>query len=305
MRFTFGTDPEFMISRWDELVSAISVLPKKEDAVSRGGSKFYFDNVLAEIAVKPARNKDEAVSNIGTALQNLSKLVKPNRFLVRASAIYESDQLEDKQARVAGCNPEWNVYTLRCVLPPEEVILKTNFRTAGGHIHVGGDGLEDPINAFNVIKMLDLFLGVPSIFLDGDESGRERRKIYGHAGSHRATEYGFEYRPLGNFWLSSPELVELVYDILSFCLQSVEEKLHEKFWTVNEKLLHGDDPSKAYTCIGYDVKSLCKTINSCDKKQAEKFMTFISNYLSDDLFLRIEQMSNKPLPDPYDAWRLS
>jgi hypothetical protein len=57
MNFTFGSDPEFMISRWDELQSAIPLLPKKEQALIRNGSKFYYDNVLAEIAFKPASSK--------------------------------------------------------------------------------------------------------------------------------------------------------------------------------------------------------------------------------------------------------
>ena len=305
MRFTFGSDPEFIISHWDELQSAISLLPKKESAISRSGNKFYYDNVLAEIAVKPAKNKTEAIENIRTSLQQLSKLLKPSRFVIQASAKYPSKQLMDKEARIAGCNPEWNVYTLRCVLPPEEIISKTNFRTAGGHIHIGAEGLENPINAFDVIRMFDLFLGIPSIFLDTDETSKDRRKIYGHAGSHRATDYGFEYRSLGNFWLASPALVELVYDIVDFCLQFVEDKQHEKFWSTNEELLQGDDPSEAYTCTGYDVKSLCKAINSCDKKQAEKFMVFISNYMPKELFLRIEQLANKPLLDPYESWNLA
>jgi hypothetical protein len=34
-------------------------------------------------------------------------------------------------------------------------------------------------------------------------------------------------------------------------------------------------------------------------------MMFISNYLNDDLNARIEKMSEKELPDPYEAWKLS
>lgn len=305
MKFTFGSDPEFMISRWDELVSAISLLPDKESSLSRNGSRFYYDNVLAEIAVKPAKNKDETLQNIHNALENLSKLVKPSKFIIRASDKYPNKQLSHKEARVAGCNPEWDVYSLRCVLPPEEIISKTNFRTAGGHIHIGAKGLDDPIKAFDVIRMLDLFLGIPAIFIDTDETSKERRKIYGHAGSHRATDYGFEYRALGNFWFSSPKLVSLVYDIVEFCLQFVEERNHEKFWSVDQKLLQNDDPSEAYNCTGYDVKALCKAINQCDKKQADKFMLFISNYMPSELFVRIEELSGKTLPDPYEAWNLS
>jgi hypothetical protein len=305
MNFTFGSDPEFMISRWDELQSAIPLLPKKEQALIRNGSKFYYDNVLAEIAVKPASSKEDLQKNIENCLQQLCKLIKPARFIIQASAKYPSKQLNDKDAKIAGCNPEWNAYTLRCVLPPEEIISKTPFRTAGGHIHIGAEGLNDPIKAFDVIRMMDLFIGIPSIFLDTDETSKERRKIYGHAGSHRMTDYGFEYRSLGNFWYGSPEYVSLIYDLTNFVLEFVSADNHKKFWTINEKLLQSSDPSRAYNCIGYDAKSLCKTIDSCDKKQASKFMMFITNYLPKNLVEKIEQLSDKPLPDPYDAWNLA
>ena len=152
--------------------------------------------------------------------------------------------------------------------------------------------------------MMDLFIGIPSLFMDTDPTSKERRKIYGHAGSHRMTDYGFEYRSLGNFWFSTKEHVELIYDLVKFILHFVNEGDHKKFWSVNEKLLSGNDPSRAYTCIGYDAKALCKAINSCDKKQAEKFMIFIHNYLPDSLARKIDILSNKELPDIYDSWNI-
>jgi hypothetical protein len=305
MRFTFGSDPEFMLSRWDDLQSAIKLLPKKEKAISRQGSKFYYDNVLAEIAVKPGKTKNEVLENTQQALQNFSKLIKPCRFNIKSSAKYPSQQLSDKESRIAGCNPEWNVYTLRCVMPPEEIISKTSFRTAGGHIHLGAEELKNPLKCFDVIRMMDLFIAIPSIFLDKDETSKDRRKIYGHAGSHRATDYGFEYRALGNFWFSSPQHVSLIYDLTEFVLDFVNQNEHKKFWVVNEDLLESDDPSKAYFCSGYDVKLLCKIINNCDKKHAEKFMLFISNYLPQRISTQIDLLSKNPLPDPYESWNLS
>ncbi len=60
-------------------------------------------------------------------------------------------------------------------------------------------GCQTAINKpLEVIKAMDIFLGVPSIFLDGD---KERRKLYGGAGAHRVKPYGVEYRTLSNFWL--------------------------------------------------------------------------------------------------------
>ena len=174
MEFTFGTDPEFMIYRWDDLQSAISLLPKKDAALSRNGSKFYYDNVLAEIAVKPGKTRTEVSENICKSLQNLSKICKPARLAIQASAKYPNKQLNDKEARIAGCNPEWDAYSLRCILPPEESISKTAFRTAGGHIHIGAKCFTDSIDALNAIRMMDLFIAIPSLFIDTDETSKEQ-----------------------------------------------------------------------------------------------------------------------------------
>ena len=304
MEFTFGSDPEFMISRWEDLHSAIGVLPKKEHAISRAGSKFYYDNVLAEIAVKPAKTKEEMLHNTRQSLQQLAKLVKPYRFNIRASAKYPNKQLTDREAKIAGCNPEWNVYSLKCVLPPEEIISSTPFRSAGGHIHIGHPSFEDPLVSFDMIRMMDLFVGIPSIYMDTDITSKDRRKIYGHAGSHRPCDYGFEYRVLGNFWFSSPAHASIIYDLTQFVADFVEQQNHKKFWSVDEAKLNSENPSKAYTCSGYDQKLLCKSINNCDKKQAEKFMIFISNYLNHDLWQKVEALANTALPDPYEAWEL-
>jgi hypothetical protein len=200
----------------------------------------------------------------------------------------------------------------RVQFPPDEVVdlldgyyqFKTPFRSAGGHIHLGSENLQDPMQVFSVIRMMDLFIGIPSIFLDTDDTSKERRRIYGHAGSHRVPDYGLEYRALGNFWLSSPELVGLMYDLSSFVLDFVGNNSHERFWSVDEDLLDEDDPSLAYSCFGYDVNMLKKSINTCNKKSAEKFMIFISNYLPSHLMQEIERLSGKPLQDPYVAWSI-
>jgi hypothetical protein len=323
MNFKFGLDPEFMLihhnesSLCDGLKSAIDILPNKDNAIVKNGHSFYFDNVLAEIAVKPSKNKDEAISNIRSALHNLAKIIKPAKFIIRASGNYPKKELNCADAKIAGCNSEWNVYSLQEEFPPDEHVdqmdgyyqFKTPFRSAGGHIHIGrhsnnSEHLHSPEEVFAVIKMMDLFLAIPSIFLDTDETSKNRRKIYGHAGTHRITDYGLEYRSLGNFWLSSPEHVALIYDLTEFVINFVDQKKHEKFWSFDEELLDDDDPTLAYSCFGYDVNMLRDTINNCNKKEANKFMTFLSSYLPIELMTSIEKMSNKYLPDPYVAWSI-
>ena len=38
-----------------------------------------------------------------------------------------------------------------------------------------------------MVKLLDIFLGIPSVIIDPD---KKRRKLYGKAGAFRLTKYG-------------------------------------------------------------------------------------------------------------------
>lgn len=62
-----------------------------------------------------------------------------------------------------------------------------------------------------------MFLGVPSIVLDDD---KERRSLYGSAGSFRFKEYGIEYRTLSNFWLKNKDFMSWVFDQTQLAITS-------------------------------------------------------------------------------------
>lgn len=302
--FTFGSDPEFFLFGKGKFKSAIPLLPSKENPICKDGYSFYYDNVLAEAQVKPASSRQEAVENIGTCLEMLSEIVEPCKLVLQSAQNFPDSELKDKDAKIAGCMPEWSVYTLEQILPPQEVITTTNFRTAGGHVHLGGSPiLQNGLQILNVIRMLDLFLGVPSVLLDRDKTARARREIYGHAGTHRVPDHGIEYRPLSNYWLASPQLVELVYDICKFTLDFVENNHHEKYWCIDEDLLDEDDPSLAHRCFGYDKDMLQKCINTCDKKLAEKFMLIVSNHMPEHIIERIDSFRDRNF-DMYKEWEL-
>ena len=318
-KFTFGLDPEFMISNKDKFSSAINYLPKNESnkSITKDGSRFYYDNVLAEIAVKPAASKNQAIENTRKSLSNLAKIIGDAKFVIQAYAEYPQIELNSIESRVVSCNPEWEAYSLTMMLPPDDDVemidgyyqFKHNRRTAGGHIHLGiwdteSENLSSELDVLHIVRMMDLFVAIPSLFLDTDLTSKMRRKIYGKAGTHRIPEHGVEYRTLGNFWLSSPELFGLIYDLSAFAVDFVMQGNHKKFWHTDEKLLEEDDVSLAFTCSGYDVKCLQNCINLCDLKQAEKFMLFVINYLPAHLVCEIERLSSRPLQDPYKAWNL-
>lgn len=316
MNFTLGCDPEFALTYKGQFKSAIGILPEKNASLKKDGSSFYFDNVLAEIAVKPAKSKQDLAENIRKALISLSHYIAPAKIIIQASMHYPLAELKHPKAIEAGCVPELSAYTLKRVLPPEEFIVIdeandhmkhiTPFRTVGGHIHLGSSygPLQNSMQIPYVIKMMDLFISIPELFFNKDKTSKDRRQVYGVAGTHRTPDYGLEYRPISNFWLSSPVYVGLIYDLCEFTLNFVEDQKHLNFWSIDEDLLDEDDPSVAHRCYGYDDKILRDSINNCDIVSARPFMTFISNYLSSELMAEIESAIQYEPKELNEEWNI-
>lgn len=298
---TLGTDPEFMLK--DEkgrLISAIEVVPgSKENRYDLGNGHFaYFDNVLAECSVKPGGDKQAIIANLKDCFQRYAELVSPLILWPLASANYPDKECEHHEAKQFGCSPELCAYEMTVIRPPE---CPATFRSCGGHVHIGYNGgadIEDDEEAnFKVdwdrvwvIRMADLFLGIPSLILDKDPTSKARRQLYGGAGSHRAcSEYGVEYRALSNFWLARPSLVGLIYDLSSACVQTVmEDGCHEQIWDKEINPL--------------DLK---ETINSANKKKANKYFDLLKKYLPKKVFDEMLAESDKDFdPDMYKNWAI-
>jgi hypothetical protein len=300
--FTFGADPEFILEKDGIVYSSIGIISNKDDCYEEKGHKFYYDNVLAECAIKPSGHEEEAIGNFRECFKIFSKLISPYKLSSESTNSFSVNELNHPVAKEVGCKGEWCAYDLIEVDPPD--IKNYSFRTAGGHIHLGSN--EEPLNnGFGIlftIRMLDLFLGLPFVLI---EEKTNRRTLFGHAGRHRVTNYGLEYRTLSNHWLKSPKLVSLVHRICSFTLDFVKEGNHFGLWSVNENLLNDDDPSKAHHCIGYDVEELKYAINSSDKRKAKKFMLLVENILPSDIAQTLtEEIDKKDEYDLYKEWSI-
>jgi hypothetical protein len=268
MNFTFGTDPEFiLIDKKGNPKSAIDVIRYgKKNRLEKEGNFFFYDNVLAECTVKPAHSKEEAIENISKSLKILAELIGENyKISTICSANFPEIEMNHPAAKEAGCDEEYCAYKMQVVSSKKnkKIFKQSNFRTAGGHIHLGTELGKSYETCIMLIRMLDLFLGVASFFMDGKKSSCKRRKLYGQAGRYRQPTYGIEYRTLSNFWLSSPFLVELVYDICSLVIKLTNERVYKEFWTIDYEKLNSDefwnlggDPSLCHNCHGYDVKQL-------------------------------------------------
>lgn len=300
---TFGSDPEFFLADQDgNLRSAIGIIKgTKENRLDIGGGhRIYYDNVLAECEISPAVSAADAVKKFQDCFQKYANAVKPYRLVVRASATMPKAECEHDDAKVFGCEPEYDAYDVQVVSPPmcEE---GNTFRSAGGHIHVGYEGGANPDDdeelAFAVAwdriwvaRMCDLFLGIPSLVMDHDPTSKARRKLYGGAGSHRPCDkYGIEYRSLSNFWLAQPALVNLMYQLAQCAVNVVmEARQHEHIW---EKVIN--------------PTSLRRTINNGDVVRAEHIMAkVLPKYVPGHLLDRIEELSGPGPVDFYKQWSL-
>ena len=143
------------------------------------------------------------------------------------------------------------------------------------------------MNRLWVIRMCDLFLGIPSLLLDRDPTSKDRRKLYGGAGSHRIrNKYGVEYRSLSNFWVSRPSLVELIYNLATVAVRIVMvDKINEHIW--NNEI----NPDKMRT-----------TINNMDIGNVDKFMVVVAKYVGPELMTRIYNEATKPYTGDLSAW---
>jgi len=314
-KFSFGTDPEFMLTKDGKYFSAIGIVPgTKEKRYKVGKNSYYYDNVLAECTVEPAFDRDDAIAKIGNSLKTYAKLVAPYRINAQASQNYPAAELKHEDALLIGCTPEVCAYTIAEVIPPSDIIANTPLRSAGGHIHIGSPFPQDELNCIQTIRMLDLFVGVPSVLLDVDKTSKKRREIYGNAGRFRKPEHGAEYRSIGNFWLASPKLVGLIHDLCNFTMDFVEAGRHEDLWQIDMDKLQDDDswntpgfhPSQCHHCVGYDLKTLRAAIDTSDRKKAQKMLDYVGSLMPAKLFAKLTQAVNEAGPvDLYKEWKIN
>jgi hypothetical protein len=314
--FSFGADPEFMLRRGDTYFSAIGVIPGTKDKRHKvGENSYYYDNVLAECTIKPANSEAEAEENIRTALATFAKLAKPYVLVPQASQKYPESELRHPDAIAIGCKREICAYALREVEPPEETMMTTPLRSAGGHVHVGHEFARTMNGCLTTIRLMDLFVGLPSVFLDNDPSTLERKKLYGQAGRFRKPSHGAEYRSMGNFWLATPMLTRLIYKLVSHTMDFIEAGRHEELWEIDEARLNDDkswadedfDPAQCHVCKGYDVESLRKAIDNMDRKEAAKFLPLLKKLLGRSLYAEYESVASRNVngTDLYGAWGIN
>lgn len=214
--FTIGCDPEFFLQKQHQYVSAIGLIggtkwePRPLDDQ---GHAVLEDNVAVEFNIPPAHNHVEFINSIQHVMNILKQRLPDYTFSTESAVVFDDEQLMHPAALEFGCEPDFNAWTMEQNPRPESP--NKNLRSAGGHIHIGTD-----LNKLQVIRAMDLFVGVPATKLD--KHGQMRRELYGKAGAFRAKDYGVEYRTLSNFWIFSEKTIEWVYQQTKKALDFVQ-----------------------------------------------------------------------------------
>lgn len=226
--YLIGTDPElFLIDNTNKIISAINKIPGtkhnpyKPEHLSSGFG-LQTDNILVEFNIPPIQQESQLLTNINIMKDYISEyLIKHNYYVNQAylaSAIVEEDQLYDIQALEFGCDPDYSCYTVKQNKPPK--LQNPLLRSAGCHWHIGYEKLSIE-KGINLIKYLDMYLGIPSILLDKDTN---RRSLYGKAGSFRFQPWGVEYRVLSSYFMSSNETISFCYNQISKAIDAYENQ---------------------------------------------------------------------------------
>ena len=245
--YAVGSDAEVLLKdKAGKYRSAIGLIGgSKENPRPTKHGFVQEDNVLAEFNVNPSRSEAEFVRNTKLILADLDEIIKPLDFTVdiKASALFDLDQLHHPLALLAGCEPDYDAWDL---VPNEKPTLEgTQLRSCGGHVHVSFDEADnDPMHRPNLVRVLDLVAAIPAVIMDTDT---RRRSLYGKAGCHRpkitmnGDSYdGVEYRTLSNFWLRNEKTMAWVYRTVDRAMTDFTELLeaanamrHEIVDTIN------------------------------------------------------------------------
>ena len=230
---TLGGDPEFFIEdSKGTILNADKFFPSKEKPIIIGAkndlqSKLFFDGIQAEIAPGHTTCREYLTDNIWHCFNRVYRdIPEDHRVTLVPSAKIDKEVIENAgpEARIFGCMPDFNAYTLT-VNTAEMDASEHPYRYAGGHMHFGissnyqkegmpeFDLAQKEEGHIRAVKFMDLLVSIPTLMLDNGPGSKLRRDKYGKAGCFRPTPYGIEYRTPSCWWLKSPMTASLVYGL--------------------------------------------------------------------------------------------
>lgn len=249
LQVTVGCDPEVFVRKNGKFHSAHGLIPgdKKHPFQVKDGA-VQVDGMALEFNIDPAATSGQFIHNIQSVFDQMCKMVPGYEVAVVPVAHFDAAHMkaQPREALELGCEPDFNGWT-------GDVNIKPNgerpMRTASGHVHIGwtnNQDIHDPShvgNAHAVVRQMDFFLGLGSLFFDDDKL---RREMYGKAGCCRIKSYGVEYRTLSNAWLKDTKLMKWVFDNVQSGMSALigGDNMAERFGDI-QGIINNSDKKKA------------------------------------------------------------
>jgi hypothetical protein len=198
------------------------------------------DNVMAEFSIPPVTAVESWVQNLMKAVEYINSVIPETLCTVATpAAILDAKFLQTDNAKLFGCEPDYNVY-LRDI-NPKPCASNECLRSAGGHIHVGYEGASDsaaePMEGIFkkelIVKAMDLGLGIPSVL---QEPENERKRLYGKAGAFRMKKYGIEYRTMSNYYLENETFMKWAYSNTMWALDFLNNGGYAELESVSDQV---------------------------------------------------------------------
>ena len=269
--FTVGADPEMFIinETTGEVVSSIGLIPGEKGDAYRAedmpeGYGIEVDNILAEFNIPPRKTKEDFIYSMNFMKDYIRKFVKKINpelnIKCSASEMVDPEQLMSPEAKLFGCSVDFNAYTEETNPKPNGE--STNLRSAGCHIHLGYKPRSYEAS-IALLKLMDLFVGLPSIIVDNDS---RRRSLYGKAGCFRLTHYGLEYRVLSAAMYDTDELMSLVWDGVMLSIAAFNENFSYPGEEMVIKAINESDEKLAKAVLEDIIGSIVKSCPNLEER---------------------------------------
>ena len=231
-----GLDPEFFFVD-GKTVPAEKILGErfKDNPIKFKNFKLYVDGYQAEInfnePMSPERLYEELINAIEIIRNKYSEVSFKPVIKIDTEELKGLSEITKK----FHCVPDENIYDKHVKVPDGETHDR---RYAGGHIHIDIKYSDAELNM--LIPYFDRVIGMPlSLLMQEKELEKERRKVYGYAGSFRRKPYGIEYRVPSSGWLwnslyiySALSLSEYAVNTFLYDIEQSEEILSIPIETV-------------------------------------------------------------------------
>lgn len=234
MNITIGSDPEFFIvDKFGNFVTPKYVTRGTKDSPQDyDKGVIHQDASAVEFSIQPASTAEEFSSYIQEALDTI--LINPFFEMYPYTAIRLSDEdiKSDESLSEIGCEPDFKFINGKLV-KRSLTYNNTNWRMAGGHIHIGIGKIRDQSILEELLNELDSkFM---SWYRKQDfyhaETEAIREAHYGDDGVFRPKPYGLEYRTPSMAWIKTHKdrvnVFNKIYEIVkpySCIVSEVKEK---------------------------------------------------------------------------------